>query len=277
MKNLITFFVLLCYACAKPDIEAEKKIITQLIDDETNYAATADTLKWYTCWLNAEEARFMYVAADGAWETKGWSNIKDGFKDSKPFDLKLTRDNYNFNIGNDVAYVSFDQQDNWGGTDGQKKKETRTLKKVNGTWKIVDVNVINVSSFEKKGTGSFHISKEKIALDPRTSFRNQSGLGGMAVGYVEVPAGTDFTPMLVGLPQDMCPSPHWGYVFEGSLRMKYADGKEEVVNAGEVFYWPAPHTAIVEKNAKFIDFSPEAEFAQVMDHLAKRIAEQKTK
>jgi len=269
MKNLITFFVLLCYACAKPDIEAEKKIITQLLYDETNYAATADTLKWYNCWINTDEARFMFVAVDGVWETIGWSNIKDGFKGAKPFDLKLKRDNYTFNIGNDVAIVSFDQQDNWGGTDGQKKKETRTLKKDDGKWKIVGSNVIAVSSFEKKVTAPFHIAKEKMALVPRASFRFQTGLGGMAVGYMEAPAGMDFTPLLVGLPNNMCPSPHWGYVFEGSLRMKFPDGKEAIANAGEVFYWPAPHTGVVEKNVKYIEFSPEPEFTQLMNHMPK--------
>ncbi len=216
--------------------------------------------------------RDIAISPDGALFYKGWDNIKDNIKDVKPIELKVKRDNFEFTIGKDVAFASFDQQDNWEGIEGRKTRETRTLKKVDGKWKIVDGNMVIISSFEKKNTGSFHMDKEKLAVDPRTSFRNQSGLGGMAVGYMEVPAGTDFAPIFVGLPQDKCPSPHWGYLFEGSVRIKYADGKEDVVNAGEVFYWPAPHSGIVEKSAKFIDFSPEAEFAQVMDHIAKKMA-----
>jgi hypothetical protein len=33
------------------------------------------------------------------------------------------------------------------------------------------------------------------------------------------------------------------------------------------------HTAIVEKDAKVIDFSPESELKEVMDHIAKKMAE----
>ncbi len=277
MKYLITLFVLLCWACAKPDVESDKKLITQLIEDETHYAAAADTLKWADSWLKTDEARFVYVADDGVHDYKGWDSLKDFLKDAKPFELKLKRDNYNIIIDNDVAFASFDQQDNWGGIDGGIKKETRILKKVDGKWKIAEVNVINVSAFEKKATGSFHIAKEKIAVDPESSFRNQSGLGGMTVGYIEAPAGTDFSPMFVGLPNDMCPSPHWGYIFEGSIRVKYPDGKEEVINAGEVFYLPAPHTGVVLKDLKFIDFSPEPEMTRLMDHVAKTRADQKPK
>lgn len=278
MKPLIFITsILLCLSCAKPvDVETEKVAITKLIEDETKYAAAADSVNWAKCWTNTDEAQFIIATVDGAQQYTGWNNIKGALKDTKPFDLKLRRDNYNFVIGDDIAFVSFDQFDNWGDNE-RKTKESRALKKIDGQWKIVNTNVIVISSYEKQSTGSFHIAKEKINVDTRTSFRNQSGLGGMAVGYVEVPAGTDFTPMFAGLPQDRCPSPHWGYVLEGAIRIKYPDGKEEVVNGGEVFYWPAPHTGVVEKNVKFIDFSPETEFVQVMDHIAKKMAEASAK
>jgi hypothetical protein len=71
----------------------------------------------------------------------------------------------------------------------------------------------------------------------------------------------------------MCNSPHWGYVIDGSLRIKYPGGKEETIGAGEAFYLPAPHTGEVDKNVKFIDFSPDSKFIPVMDHLAKKMAE----
>lgn len=259
---------LLCWACAGPDPESERKILTQLIDDETLHAAAADSINWSKCWEQSEEVSFTVASLDGAQQMLGFNNIKNLVKTIKPFSLQMRRENYRFAIDREIAFVSFDQYDNWGGTEGRHTKESRTLKKIDGQWKIVHTNVIEVSSYERRNTSSFHVAKEKINVDPRTSFRNQRGLGGMYVGYVEVPAGTDFTPFFAGLPQNSCPSPHWGYLFEGAIRLKYPDGKEEVVNAGEVFYWPAPHTAIVEKNTKLIDFSPEAEFSQLMDHIA---------
>lgn len=277
MKNLIPVVVVLCWACATPDLESEKAKLTQLIDDETKYAAAADTANWAKCWAHSDEATFIIASSDGVQQFKGWNNLKALLQDSKPFELKLRRENYKYTIDKNVAFVSFDQYDNWGGGEERQTQESRTLRKIEGSWKIVDTNVIATSSFVPGVTPSYHALKEKIRVDPRTTFRNQLGLGGMAVGYMEVPGGTDFTPMFAGLPQNNCSSPHWGYLFEGTVRIKYPDGKEDVVNAGEVFYWPAPHTGFVEKNAKFIDFSPEAEFSQVMDQIVVNMSKQAAK
>lgn len=120
------------------------------------------------------------------------------------------------------------------------------------------------------------IKKEDIPVTmqaPGTTMRGLPGWGGMTVAFNEVPAGTDFSPLLQGLQNDSCHCPHWGYVVEGAIRVKYDDGKEEVVNAGDVFYLPAGHTATVEKDLKFLEFSPEKEFKEVMDHIGKKVAE----
>lgn len=60
---------------------------------------------------------------------------------------------------------------------------------------------------------------------------------------------------------------------EGELLIKYDDGVEETLIAGEVFYMPPGHTAIVLKDMKFLDFSPEKELNEVMSHIAKKMAE----
>jgi hypothetical protein len=86
-----TLFLLLFLACAKPGSEAEKQSITQLIDDESKYAAAVDSAKWAGCWINTDEARFTFVSDRGAMQANGWSNIKGFMKDAKPFDLKLKR------------------------------------------------------------------------------------------------------------------------------------------------------------------------------------------
>ena len=276
MKTPILLFALLCFACSESvDPEAEKSVITKLIDDHTRYGASADSVNWAKCWSNTDQDMFTMSGANGTGQLIGWSEVKKAMN-KKPFELQLKRDNYHYTIGKDVAFVSFDQQDNWGGGETRKTRESRTLRKIDGEWKVVNLNVIQVSSYERVKTGSYHIAKEKIAVDANTSLRTQPGLGGMYVGFVEVPAGTDFTPLFAGLPHDMCSSPHWGYIFEGSIRLKYADGKEELVNKGEVFYWPSPHTAVVEKNVKFIDFSPEPQLRIVLDHVTKKMAAQNT-
>jgi hypothetical protein len=91
-------------------------------------------------------------------------------------------------------------------------------------------------------------------------------LGDMAVRHARVPAGTDFGPVLQGLPDDRCPSPHWGIVLEGSLRLAHADGTVETANAGEVYYWPAGHTATSAGGAVFLEVGPVAPMRQFHDH-----------
>jgi len=120
------------------------------------------------------------------------------------------------------------------------------------------------------------INKEKLPVameSPGTVMRSQSGYGGMTVGFNEMPAGTDFTPLLQGLGNNSCHCPHWGYILEGSVKLIYDDGTEEVTKAGDVFYWQPGHTAIVEEDLKLIDFSPEKEFGELMDHINKKMAE----
>lgn len=274
MKPLFIFsVVLVSFACNTTfDLKTEEAAITKVLNDESHFAAKGDSAKWAGTWLNSEEVSFIYTNAEGVQTLNGFNALARGIGEMKPFDLKLERDNYNFTIGDDIAFVSFDQQDNWGGIN-RRKKETRTLQKVNGAWKIGHAAIVEVSSFEHPQTASYHMAATKIPKNPRNGFQNLSGLGGMSIGFMEVPGPADFTPFFKGLPQDMCTSPHWGYVIDGALKIRYPGGKEETVNAGEVFYWPAPHTGIVEKNVKFIDFSPDGKFNIVMDHLAKKMAE----
>lgn len=120
------------------------------------------------------------------------------------------------------------------------------------------------------------ISKEAIPVrmeSPGTVMRTLPGYGGMTVAFNEMPAGTDIAPLLEGLEHNSCQCPHWGYVVEGAVLIKYDNGTEEKLNAGDVFYLPPGHTAIVEKDLKMIDFSPEEEFKQVMNHIEKKLAE----
>ncbi len=114
------------------------------------------------------------------------------------------------------------------------------------------------------------IKKEDLEVKlegPGTAMRGQS-MGGLIVSYNTLPKGTDFTPLLKGLNNDSCHSAHWGYILEGKMRVIYDDGKEEVTSAGEVYYWPAGHTAIVEEDIKMVEFSPEKEFGEVLAHVA---------
>ncbi len=70
------------------------------------------------------------------------------------------------------------------------------------------------------------------------------------VARIRFPKGADATPLLVG-----------------SIHVKYADGSEEVVRAGEVYYWPPGHTVWVDEDYEAVEFSPARPMGEVIDHL----------
>lgn len=120
------------------------------------------------------------------------------------------------------------------------------------------------------------IRKEDIPVTmegPGTLMRSQSGYGGMTIAFSQMPAGTDFTPLLKGLHNDSCHCPHWGYIFKGAIKLIYDGGTEEITRAGEMFYWPAGHTAIVEEDLILMDFSPDKEMGEVLTHITNKMKE----
>lgn len=120
------------------------------------------------------------------------------------------------------------------------------------------------------------INKNDIPImmqTPDSVLRNITGYGGMTIAFNELPKGFDFTPLLHGLENNSCHCPHWGYIIQGAIRIVSDDGSEEVSQTGDIFYWPKGHTAIVEEDLKFIEFSPEKELNEVLEHVGKRMAE----
>lgn len=96
--------------------------------------------------------------------------------------------------------------------------------------------------------------------------------GDLNVARIRFPKGADAAPLLQGMPQDLCPCPHWGTVLRGSIRVRYADGSEETVCAGEVYYWPPGHTVRALEDYEALEFSPGPAMAEVIDHLASKLA-----
>jgi hypothetical protein len=88
----------------------------------------------------------------------------------------------------------------------------------------------------------------------------------------ELGADADLTPLLQGLPGDRCPSPHWGYAFEGRMWWRFGD-REESVGAGEAFYAPPGHTAGADAGSEFLVFSATGTMSPVEQHMMRRAQE----
>jgi hypothetical protein len=102
-------------------------------------------------------------------------------------------------------------------------------------------------------------------------FGDATGYGKIAGEYFSLAAGTDITPLLKGLEDDLCQSPHWGYLLEGEVTVTYKDGQQEIILGDELFYWPPGHTVKISKDAEIVLFSPQAEHCKVVNHLSKQL------
>jgi hypothetical protein len=96
-------------------------------------------------------------------------------------------------------------------------------------------------------------------------FRTQR-VGDMSVGWMRLPAGADLRPAVVGLPGDLCPCPHWGYLISGRLAMHGKDGVT-TFEAGQAFYWGPGHAPEALEDCEYVDFSPSEELEAVVRHI----------
>jgi len=105
----------------------------------------------------------------------------------------------------------------------------------------------------------------------RTDFGDATGLGKISGEYFSLSAGVDTTPLFMGLEEDLCQCPHWGYLISGQLTTTDADGIKESVNANELFYWPSGHNVKVNADAEIVMFSPQHEHTHVINHMIEKV------
>jgi hypothetical protein len=91
-------------------------------------------------------------------------------------------------------------------------------------------------------------------------------LGDMIGAINTIEANLDFSPALATQPGGHCQVPHWGYVISGSLMIRFQDGTEEEVRAGDLFHMQPGHTAISGADgAVTADFSPTTPMLSFFD------------
>ena len=101
----------------------------------------------------------------------------------------------------------------------------------------------------------------------QVGFGDASGYDDLSGEYFTLAAGTDVEPLFEGLEDDLCQCPHWGYVLDGALTVRYTDGTEEVDEAGDLFYWPPGHSVRADEDSEIVMFSPQAEHSAVIEHM----------
>jgi hypothetical protein len=111
-----------------------------------------------------------------------------------------------------------------------------------------------------------------IMLQAGTATVRAVDWGDLRVALVSVPAGTDFAPLLHGLPDNLCPAPHWGYIVKGRLRIEYKGGLAETLAEGDLYYMPPGHTGIALDDLEFVEIVPPAGHQQFVDNARANLA-----
>jgi hypothetical protein len=133
---------------------------------------------------------------------------------------------------------------------------------------------------KNNGGTKMKIAKENIevkleipgaVIRQRTDFGDATGFGKISGEYFSLSAGVDTTPLFMGLEEDLCQCPHWGYLISGQLTTTNADGIKESVNANELFYWPSGHNVKVNEDAEIVMFSPQHEHTHVINHMIEKV------
>ena len=99
------------------------------------------------------------------------------------------------------------------------------------------------------------------------------GWGGMTVDINNAPKGTDFTPLLEGLENDLGQVTHWGYIIKGSIEIEYGDGNTDIIKEGSAFDMRLGNTGIVLEDVLLVSFSPQEGMEHLETHLEKKMKE----
>ena len=109
-----------------------------------------------------------------------------------------------------------------------------------------------------------------VIIRQRTDFGDVSGYGKISAEYFSLAAGVDTTPLFQGLEENLCQCPHWGFVLHGQLTTTDSTGKQETVNANDLFYWPPGHNVRVDSDVEIVMFSPQREHSHVINHMIEK-------
>ena len=96
-------------------------------------------------------------------------------------------------------------------------------------------------------------------------------LGGFTVGFETYTTDAELAPFFVGLPDDRCQCAHLGYVLKGKVKFTYADGREEIYEAGEAYHAPPGHTPTLYAGTEIVEFSPTEELQQTMEVVGRNV------
>jgi hypothetical protein len=118
-----------------------------------------------------------------------------------------------------------------------------------------------------------HVSRDKLEPTVIGEYEGrQVNAGDMLIAFESMPAQfpPDESPFQ-GLPDDRCQSDHWGYLFQGSFRVTYTDGPDEIVRTGDAYHLRPGHFVQTLEPVELIEISPVEEHERTMSTVARNM------
>lgn len=156
MKTSFVVVALLLSAVTRSWSQADDEVIKRVLRSETEGFFKRDKAEWANAWAHTPYIHFAANLYGGDFMlVKGWKSLEkqfaNQFKSSKVTDkVTVQNDNYTIHQNGNMAFVAYDQTlvDSHGKT---TSKESRTLEKIDGQWKIINVTALtNLKNFAKK-------------------------------------------------------------------------------------------------------------------------------
>jgi hypothetical protein len=94
--------------------------------------------------------------------------------------------------------------------------------------------------------------------------------GGYTVAFETYTQDADPGDLFKGLPDDRCQCEHWGYVINGKVMFKTADG-DETFETGDAYYVGPGHTPVLYADTEVVEFSPTQDLQRTMEVVTKNM------
>ena len=114
------------------------------------------------------------------------------------------------------------------------------------------------------------VSRNDERTDHGPVLVSETDVDGYTINFLTFKVDADHSPLLKGLPDDMCQCPHWGDVIEGRLTLRFGD-REEVYEAGDAFYAPPGHVPISAAGTEYVQFSPAKELHETSETIERNL------
>jgi hypothetical protein len=98
--------------------------------------------------------------------------------------------------------------------------------------------------------------------------------GDLEIGYTVLSAPSSSQGLYEGLPGGLCNCPHYGYVFQGTVRCVYPQSEleDEVAGPGEAYFFRPGHYLVYEEDhSEVLELNPADALEFLMDHIERSV------